>query len=499
MTTRRSFSTRISAPHRVEFHVLTGFIIALLGAIGIAVLPLEYTLAGLAFSIGLVLVLITPAAAIVFLLILSPLRALILTEAPERIPFDIGLLLTVLVTASWFMHRIIKRRPLFVSIRSSLLAPLLLFVGVNLITGFVAFSISAWLLETLKWVVVGLLAYIVATTMQTARREEWLIFALCGAGAANALVGLHIFLGGSGALHLLVNDRFFRAFGTFGQPNPFGGFMGLLAPLAIMMAYGYAHLAWRRWRWYGRIEAAAIMWLGFYLFCTLSLVVGVFISWSRGAWLGLSLSLVVMLSVIPHRWSQRTGVLFLVAVTGFMLWNSSLLPATITSRVESVTSELFTLYDVRAVDITFANYPIVERLAHWQAALNMAKHNIWLGVGAGNYEPAYPIYRLINWDEPLGHAHNFYLNVLAETGIIGLFAFLYLLMSLVWVSWHAQRHPDVVARAMAIGLLGTWTYLLAHSVTDNLFVNNLFLHIGVMVGIVIGLEQSVKPMRAFST
>ena len=499
MTTQRSSSSAIITPRKVEFHLFFAFIVALLGGIGIALLPLEYSLAGLALFIGVALVLITQEASVAFLLILSPLRALIRTEALEVVPFDIGLLLTALVIASWFVHRVLKRRPLFMPVRSTLALPLLLFIGVNLITGFVAFSISAWLFETFKWVVISVLAYVVATTMQAARRWEWLIFALCGAGAANALVGIYIFLGGSGALHLLVNDRFFRAFGTFGQPNPFGGFMGLLAPLAIMMAYGYAHLAWRQWRWYRAIAGASVLWLAFYLLCGLLLIIGVFISWSRGAWLGLSLSLVVMLLAVPDRWWQRLVALFVLAIAGILLWSSGLLSTTITSRVESATSELFTLYDVRAVDITSANYPIVERLAHWQAALNMAQHNIWLGVGAGNYESVYPIYRLINWDEPLGHAHNFYLNVLAETGIIGLFAFLYLMINLVWAAWRAQKHPDVVARALGIGLLGTWTYLLAHSLTDNLFVNNLFLHIGVMVGMVIGLDQSVKPVRALST
>ena len=36
----------------------------------------------------------------------------------------------------------------------------------------------------------------------------------------------------------------------------------------------------------------------------------------------------------------------------------------------------------------------------------------------------------------------------------------------------------------AVGLLGTWTYLSVHSIFDNLYVNNLFLHIGLMLVIV---------------
>ena len=53
----------------------------------------------------------------------------------------------------------------------------------------------------------------------------------------------------------------------------------------------------------------------------------------------------------------------------------------------------------------------------------------------------------------------------------------------IFVSWRARQHPNVVARLTAAGLLGAWVYLTVHSLTDNLFVNNLFLHIGVMLGI----------------
>jgi hypothetical protein len=45
-----------------------------------------------------------------------------------------------------------------------------------------------------------------------------------------------------------------------------------------------------------------------------------------------------------------------------------------------------------------------------------------------------------------------------------------------------RRHPDALARLVAVGLLGTWTYLGMHSLTDNLYVNNIFLHLGVMLG-----------------
>lgn len=38
-------------------------------------------------------------------------------------------------------------------------------------------------------------------------------------------------------------------------------------------------------------------------------------------------------------------------------------------------------------------------------------------------------------------------------------------------------------RGLVLGLLGTWTHLAVHSIVDKLYVNNLFLVIGVMLGV----------------
>jgi O-antigen ligase len=104
----------------------------------------------------------------------------------------------------------------------------------------------------------------------------------------------------------------------------------------------------------------------------------------------------------------------------------------------------------------------------------------------------YPAYRLLNWHEPLGHAHNYYLNILAETGIIGLLGYGKVWVFIMWLNWRTCQHSDLLARLIAVGLLGTWTYLAVHSMFDNLYVNNLFLHIGLMFGILAALYNQAS-------
>jgi putative inorganic carbon (hco3(-)) transporter len=440
---------------------------------------IELTLAVFFVLILLALSIVHPLTAALVMLILAPMRTLIETEAAVRLPLDIGQLTILLLAFAWLIYTTLHNRPLFNFIWTPLYIPLGAFLAVTALTVFQAPSVSTWLNEWLKWVIVVVLIALILML----KDWEWWVFGLVLAGVANAVVGIYIFFGGSGALHLLVENRFFRAFGTFGQPNPFGGFMGLIAPLAGAVALSYLSTLWQEFQskklLLPSILSALFFSSGFGL-----LSAGVIISWSRGAWLAFGIAMFVVVISLPRKvWQSLTLLTFILLTVG-LLWMSGRLPNAIVERINSATAEIFAFDEVRGVDINPSNYAVVERLAHWQAALNMGRSHFYTGVGFGNYEVAYEQYRLVNWEEPLGHAHNYYLNVFAETGIIGFVAYLALWLWLFAITWRTKSHPDHRARFTAVGLLGTWTYLSVHSLTDNLYVNNLFLHIGVMLGII---------------
>jgi len=459
--------------------------------------PLFISLALISTISLTVLMGITPLVAMVALLVLAPMRTLIATESDFVFPLDVGQILFIVFVLAWTIRRIADKNRLLRFVWSDLYVFVGTFIVATALTAFNAASLGAWLSEWLKWVLM-LVLVLFALNLRIQRAWEWLAFGLVLAGIANALIGIYIFFGGSGALHLLVIDRFFRAFGTFGQPNPFGGFMGLLIPIALMMAYGYAWHIWQQWHNTRRSNRSAVLWMSYYGTGAALMTIALFMSWSRGAWLGFAISMFVILVALPPRLWQGVIVAGTIGILGGVLWFGGLVPATIAERVGSATQEIFVLNDVRAVDITNENYAIVERLAHWQAALNMAQDNFWFGVGFGNYEVAYESHRLLNWSEPLGHAHNYYLNVLGEAGIIGALSYLFAMIGIVGLTWQIRQHPDPVSRAMSVGLLGTWAYLLSHSLTDNLFVNNIFLHFGVMLGILAILHREIRQQMQVS-
>jgi len=142
------------------------------------------------------------------------------------------------------------------------------------------------------------------------------------------------------------------------------------------------------------------------------------------------------------------------------------------------------------VNINQANFAIVERLAHWQAAQAMAQAHPWLGVGLGNYAAAYPQFRLFNWENALGHAHIIYLNILAETGILGLVTYVTLWGAVIALTIRAISRTTGTRRGLALGLFGAWAHLSTHQLVDNLYVNNIHLLIAGLLALLIYATRS---------
>jgi putative inorganic carbon (hco3(-)) transporter len=226
--------------------------------------------------------------------------------------------------------------------------------------------------------------------------------------------------------------------------------------------------------------------------CTLALIM----SWSRGAWLGFAAGVVVLIFFWPRQRWQGVLVTAVVGVLVLGLWQANLLPPAITNRLTSFAGD-FQLGDVRGVPINDTNYAVLERLAFWQTAIRMAEAEPWLGVGLGNYTAVYDKYALINWTTSLGHAHNYYLNQLAETGFFGLLAYLLLWLTILWHNVRLGQQLTWPNRGLLIGLLAAWAALAVHQLVDKLYVNNIYVQIGAMLALqqLVASQRTPKPSQ----
>jgi O-antigen ligase len=273
--------------------------------------------------------------------------------------------------------------------------------------------------ETLKWGEALAVLMCAPRWLRQWRALAVVLGAVVAVALLEALLGLA--QGTIFSLDLPVSaDRGVRVVGTFGQPNPYSGDLNLALPLVLALA------AWARDL---RVRLAGML-------LALPLGGALALAQSRGALLGLAGALVALaLLGWPRirRWCAGVAVLGAVGLAGAL--------ATGRLTVAALAAKLGwrPLTDTAlSVDVTDANFSTIERLAHWAAALRMFAAHPLTGVGAGNYAVVYARYQVPRWHLALGHAHNLYLNMAAEVGIVGALAYLVFVGAGIWLAW---PHP----------------------------------------------------------
>ena len=79
------------------------------------------------------------------------------------------------------------------------------------------------------------------------------------------------------------------------------------------------------------------------------------------------------------------------------------------------------------------------------------------------------------WSFPLGHAHNYYINMAAEAGVVGLGAYLFFLAATFGLCarlWRTATTPWGRARS-ALGALGVMVTVAVQGFFDNVFVHGM--------------------------
>ncbi len=488
-------------PTRQKMVRLAG-LISLLGiAIVIAWLPLPLVTTALLGTITILIILLRPVWGLITLLALIPFSPLVsLHLGGVRVGGMEALLALMLI--AWLLRMAVRGQ--VVIPHPPLLVPWLVWLGIILVSWSGALSLGATATETLKWLEMLALYLFMAANMKR-RHVPWLVASMLLAGVVQAGLGLHQFIGRVGPEGFLILDgRFLRAFGTFRQPNPYAGYLGLTLPIALsLMLWSFSQtsqnpnpqsqitdhkcqITGHRSQIHTRVSSLALSAL---LAAATGLILcGLYASQSRGAWIGAAAAVIVVSAVR----SKRAAILFATAVTLLTIVGAlgafDLLPESVVQRFADVVP-VTGIPNIAIAEVTDANFPAIERMAHWQAALNMWRDHLWLGVGFGNYPAVYPVYAIGRWLDPLGHAHNFCLNVASETGLVGLLAYGLFWLSAVALSWRAVRGSRGFQRAVAIGCLGVLVHLTVHNMVDNLFVQGMYLQVAAVLGLLVFIDS----------
>jgi putative inorganic carbon (HCO3(-)) transporter len=396
-------------------------------------------------------------------------------------------LFVALLIVLWLARLVVQERG--VAIRFPPLSlPFTIFLGAALLSMTVALSLQFAIKEFVKWLEMFAMYVYVANNLDAAKIKR-VLAAMFVAGLSEAAIGIYQFLFRVGPEGFSLFGRFMRAYGTFEQPNPYAGYLAIIIPVALgaVLWFVVGDLSPNQ---RAKARATNIALAGLAAVSLAAMLTAVVMSWSRGAWLGVAAGLIVTVMVQSRRAFVLTIIVGSVLTFVILLSSINIIPEAIAARFSGIT-DYFGVFDVRGVKVDDANFAIVERMAHWQSAAMMFAEYPVLGVGIGNYAPVYPAYALPHWSDPLGHAHNYYLNVAAETGLIGLLAYGILWVAAFWQSWHAVRVSNGFWRGVAAGLLGMLVALSAHNTFDNLFVHGMAVQVGIGLGIVAWLRNAV--------
>lgn len=380
------------------------------------------------------------------------------------------------------------------------LIPFALVVLVMMLSTITAESPTAGLAEVARWAVALAVFWLALQIIvgSSDRRLTWVVALLAAGGVFEATVGVVQSYVGFGPFE--VASGVSRAYGTFGRPNSYAGYLEMTLFPAVGMAVWYAGDTWRRYRFYTverlrgftasqdarRDLVRSLLWLTFFAGSSAVILSGIVASLSRGAWLGVVMGAIIvalLLGRVTRILSAIAGLSLLAVLLG---GQGGLIPEDFRERITEA-AEQIQPFDVRTVPITDENFAAAERVAHWQTGWDMYRDHPALGVGAGNFNTRFEEYSVREtFRNSQGHAHNYYIHTLAETGLLGLLVYLTLIGSFAFLALKvliSTKPVDGYSRLLVLGAFGSIVAVSVHNVFENLHVLNL--------GIIIGLHWAL--------
>lgn len=168
-------------------------------------------------------------------------------------------------------------------------------------------------------------------------------------------------------------------------------------------------------------------------------MVALVLTFSRGAWLGWSVAFVYLAAAFGH-WRYLAGI----TVLGFAC---VLVSPSIQDRLVSITRP-------------GEDPALQERLQRLTSSVRLGIDNPVLGIGYGRgplKESLRPYLKgTLLENSPVLHTHNVYVEIFAETGLVGLLAFLWLLASTWLQVWRTPAGSDGRARSFKLALAASW-------------------------------------------
>ncbi|MDQ3569400.1 MAG: O-antigen ligase family protein [Actinomycetota bacterium] len=292
--------------------------------------------------------------------------------------------------------------------------------------------------------------FVIASQIRTRRQIQWVV---SGASVGALLIGGYAtweYVSGSGSFGFITSSGALvgRVTAGFGHPNQLGGFLLLVLPVA-MAGVGLC----RRGR-------------SLYLIAVVLAAIGIYASFSRAA--------LVALAMVP---------------LAFLRWRHTLVVVPVLACITLVA--IPDLIQERFATLTPRGAEVAGRSDYWRTAGTIWADQPVLGAGLGSFPSAYARTRLAGKQflpstalQSPPHAHNLFLQLLAEQGVAGLVALLAVLAaSLHWIL-RMRRARERWIRLTSNALLASLAAFLVHNLFDLTLLERTAVYFWALLGLV---------------
>ena len=250
-----------------------------------------------------------------------------------------------------------------------------------------------------------------------------------------------------------------RVVSFFGNPNVFGEYLILIILTSVICFYISKDY---------KLKAI-------HLFAAACSFVSLIFTYSRGCWIGVVVAAAIFLFISKRKLFLAFCALGVVSIF--------FLPDSIITRIASVGN--------------MADSSTSYRVYIWEGTLNMLK-DFWvtgIGLGSDAFNAVYPFYAYSAITAP--HPHNLYLVIMTETGIVGAFAFILIVLFYYKKLFAVIRYSeDKNLKLISSGLVAAMSGFLLQGMFDNVWYNYrvfllfwIYIALGAIVDVVSGRDK----------
>lgn len=342
-------------------------------------------------------------------------------------------------------------------------------------------ALEGWSKLTLYLVLFALMARV----LRSPRVRSWVIAVYLHVALLVSVYGLQQWFSGTAALATWVDpesplSKTTRVYSYLGNPNLLAAYL-----IPAVMFSAAAVVAWRGWI----RKALALTMTGVNGTCLI-------LTFSRGGWIGLVMSTLVLLGLLVYWWS--------IYLPKF--WRRWALPIAVGGAVGVLAVAVVAVPTLRdrasSIFVGRGDSSNNFRINVWMSVIEMIKARPLLGIGPGNdaFNLVYPSFMRARFSAL--SAYSIFLEVLVETGIIGFTCFLWLLSVTFYLGYRQLRRlRDSGNRdgLWLIAAIATLFGLIGHGIFDTVLyrpqVNTLWwLMFAMIASYYRGEEQPIKSV-----